>query len=242
MSAATSIAILGIAVALFFGLGGSDLVFATRDRVQNELSRRGTEETETTRRQSERDAETKTPDVKSSDKRRKNEKTIGDLQEEAGIVETAKSITRRATDTQKLEERKQRKPTRTRAFKKSGAEVTRRKLIEEVKAFEVLRKSGATFGGTGKFGRPRLFGNPNAELGLPSNATQADRDRVLQNRIESAKRLQRGASSRQKLNEEAKQFEGKSQAELLEIAKSKGVKVNGRLSAKSLVKILERVN
>ena len=156
--------------------------------------------------------------------------------------QTKPSSQRIESDISKLDFRRERALGRPKFFlKKSGAQLVREKIQQEKKAFSFLKNQGFRFGGTGKFGRPKLLGNPNFDLGLPSTATQADRERVI------ARQARRNAKRRLILlrNEQRKQiqskFKGKTQAELIKIAESKGLKIRGGLTAKQLAGILQRI-
>lgn len=241
MGAAFTVAGIGIILSIFFGLGGVDLAFGAKDQAQR-LFKRGTEETATTRRKSERDAENNTQidtavpkSRRVSRSRREENLSISD-----NIKDTARRTARQAADIAKLESRRNRKSSRIRAFKKSGAEVVRQKNIEEIRAKNLLRKQGKTFAGTGKFGREKLRGNPNFDLGLPSNATAADRARVIARKEKIAARRAKIKFRRQNVAVGTKKFQGKTKSELLAIAKSRGLKFNTSISASSLANVLLR--
>ena len=155
---------------------------------------------------------------------------------------TSTSKARIESDIAKLDARREKSKGTGKFFlKKSGTQVIKEKIQQEKKSFTFLRNLGFKFGGTGKFGRPKLLGNPNFDLGLPSTATQKDRERVIARRARlNAKRrliLLRNKQRQQIQN----QFKGKSQAELIKIAESKGLKIHGGLDAKQLAGILQRI-
>ena len=145
-------------------------------------------------------------------------------------------------DARRLDARRERsRGTRRFALKKSGAEIVREKRRQERRAFTFLRNQGFKFGGTGKFGRPKLFGNPNFDLGLPATATQADRERVIARQARKNAKRRLIALRNEQRKQIQSQFKGKSQAELIKIAESKGFKISGGLTAKQLAGILQRL-
>lgn len=154
------------------------------------------------------------------------------------IKDTVALRARQLKDTAKL--RKRREQSKNRAFKKSGAEIIRQKNIEEIRAKNVLRQKGATFGGRGKFGREKLFGNSNFDLGLPSSATQADRDRVIARKARIDAARARRKARRNNVDIGAKRFQGKTEAELKAIALERGLKITGSVDARTLTNILLR--
>jgi|GEM_PF-6523405 len=241
MGAAFSLAALGIAITIFFGLGGVDLAFGAKDQLQNAIKSR-TEESKTSRRTSEREAEFNTEIDKTVPKSRKvtrsraeENKTIAE-----NIASTAASTARQAADLTKLDDRRASKSTRSKAFSKSGAEIIREKQIQEIQSKNVLKEQGNTFSGTGKFGRAKLNANSNFDLGLSSDATAADRARVLERKAKIDAARARSAARRNNRKIAEKKFQGKTETELRAIAKSRGLKFNTSISASSLANVLLR--
>ena len=238
MSAALTLAAIGILASVFFGLGGADLAFGAKDQIDQALKRR-TEESDKSRRKSERDAENNTKNDETVPKSRKvsNRQRIAEDKKIAErIKETAARNARTAEDISRLDKRRARKPTRIRGFKKSGAEVTRQKNIEEIKAMQSL--TGFNTGIRGKLGREKRFVNKNFDLGLPNTATQAERDFVIRRQNERNARRKVAAAKRNNIAVGEKKLSGKSKTELLAIAKKRGLNFNTDISAKSLSRAL----
>ncbi len=152
------------------------------------------------------------------------------------FTQTKSNQARIASDIAALEARKGR--ARKPFLKKSGAEVVREKERQEQLANIQLKKTGATFSGRGKFGRPKLFANPNFDLGLPSSATKADRDKVIREKALRSGRSRARRLEKRKTDILTRTLSRKSESELLKIAALKGFKFGGRITASNLAKIL----
>jgi len=225
-------AIIGIAI---LGGGGLALLTDLGKKTKEEFVGSGGSENKSTL-----DAEQKDKEFPQTEKEKKSDEKAGQILSDFKL--TKASSQRIESDIFKLDTRREKSKGKRKFFlKKSGTRVVREKERQERRAFTFLRNQGFKFGGTGKFGRPKLFGNPNFDLGLPSSATQKDRERVIARQARrNAKRRLILLRNKQRLQIQS-QFKGKSQAELIKIAESRGLKIHGGLDAKQLAGILQRI-
>ncbi len=222
--------IVAIAVIAFLGGGGLNVIssFTKKDEELGETD---------IRNGSEQKAITEDVEIPTTPKEKKSQDQSNLILK---LTERKEAKKRQEEDIKKLDTRKEKAITRPKFFlKKSGAELVLEKRRQEDISFKKLKQAGSTFGGKGKFGRPKIFGNPNFDLGLPSDATQADRDRVVARRaLRSGKRRAQAIKASQ-ITDIQQSFKGKSFDELKEIAKGKGFRVTGKLSSKALAKIFQ---
>ena len=201
MSAIIPLIVIGGAALAFFGLGGGDAVSGLFDRTkENKENRPKNENTPGNERKSTVDAERNSNPELESVKQKETRDRIRKTNDTT-IIETPESIKRARDDVLNLNQRKATKTREVQRLKQSGATIVKQKRAQEQKAFGTLRKSGSTFLGTGKLGRSKLNANPNFNLGLPSTATQADRDRVIKRQEQRKEQQQKSIDTRKNSNE-----------------------------------------
>jgi len=232
--------IAAIVIFGFVGLGGLDTLSAFGQRTKKELLKENgetiIENDDIITNESEAKAIIDDQEIPTTPREKKSDEQTRLIK--GDFAPTKSNLARISSDIRKLDTRA--RNARRPELKKSGAEVVREKERQELLAGAGLRTRGATFGGRGKFGRRKLFGNPNFDLGLPSSATKADRDKVTaQKAVRSGRRTARQLEKK-KIDILTKTLSRKSEDELRKIARDKGFKFTGSLTASNLAKVLAK--
>ena len=240
MGLATSIGILAIILTAFFGLGGVSKAEGFLSENKIKIPKFGGNGRSIITKTNGGDEPLETGIGKKGRKVTTSKEEIDKTVTRTPIVKsTVRNFYRRISDVAKLDKRKRR--SRSRFLKKSGAEILRTKLRQEVESKDILRARGATFAGLGKFGRSKLFANPNFDVVLPSRATRGERAAVIRAKKLKAARDRAQARKRSREQQLQLKLEGKSSSQLQDIARSKGINVPGSagLTARQLSRILE---